>query len=189
MEDFVDVLRRAQGSDESAFNQLFRAVQPSVLRYLATMASSEMVEDVAAETWVAVIRGLDRFVGDDISAFRAWTLAIARRRWIDEVRRRSRRPELLSDETPDFAAADDPALTVERHLGTAAAIAMIRQLPPDQAEVIMLRVVGDLDVAATAEIVGKTDGAVRVLAHRGLKKLAVLLQAGVTNPGPEAVDN
>jgi RNA polymerase sigma-70 factor (ECF subfamily) len=188
LEDFTDLLRRAQGSDEVAFNCLFRSVQPILLRYLATMASPHSVDDVAAETWIAVIRGLDRFVGDDIGAFRAWVLSIARRRWVDDVRRKSRRPEVLSGDSPDVQTSEDPAVAVDMGMSTEHAIALIRTLPPDQAEVVLLRVIGDLDVAATAKLVGKSEGAVRVLAHRGLRKLAAVLGSGVTKPRPGAVD-
>jgi RNA polymerase sigma-70 factor (ECF subfamily) len=57
-----------------------------------------------------------------------------------------------------------------------------------------LRVIADLDVHETARVVGKKPGAVRVLAHRGLRRLADQLganssQAGVTNPAPPAIDN
>jgi RNA polymerase sigma-70 factor (ECF subfamily) len=55
---------------------------------------------------------------------------------------------------------------------TRAALALVAELPPDQAEVVALRVLGGLEVAEVARIVGKRPGAVRVLAHRGLRRLA-----------------
>ena len=55
---------------------------------------------------------------------------------------------------------------------TAAALRLVATLPRDQAELVMLRVVAGLDVAAVAEIVGKKPGAVRVAVHRALKSLA-----------------
>lgn len=53
-----------------------------------------------------------------------------------------------------------------------AALAHIASLPPDQAEVVLLRLVAGLDVAQVATIVGKKAGAVRVLQHRALKRLS-----------------
>jgi RNA polymerase sigma-70 factor (ECF subfamily) len=52
------------------------------------------------------------------------------------------------------------------------ALALVRTLPPDQAEAVLLRVVGDLSVAEVAAILGRREGTVRVLVHRGLKRLA-----------------
>ena len=68
------------------------------------------------------------------------------------------------------------------NLATESAIALLSKLPPLQAEVIMLRVVAGLDTDAVAELLGKTPGNVRVMAHRGLKRLEDLLgRIGVTS--------
>ena len=69
----------------------------------------------------------------------------------------------------------DPAAAVEEILETESALALIRRLRPDQGEVILLRVLAGLDVARVARIVGKRPGTVRVLQHRGLRRLAELL--------------
>ena len=82
-------------------------------------------------------------------------------------------------ETVDGAdAAADPQLVVTEAAGTDAALALIATLPPDQAEVVLLRVVAGLDVATVAGIVDKQPGNVRVLAHRGLQRL--MNRVGVT---------
>jgi RNA polymerase sigma-70 factor (ECF subfamily) len=187
--EFTGLLRAAQTGDEAAFSVLFRHTQPSVLKLATVLAGADLAEDIAADTWVNVVRDLDRFVGDEIGAFRAWVLAIARRRWVDEMRRRGRRQEQLYAETPEIAGSDSVSSEVEAGVGTEQAIRLIQSLPPEQAEVLMLRIVADLDVGQTAEIVAKTPGAVRVLAHRGLRRLEALLRADVTNPPPRTVDD
>jgi RNA polymerase sigma-70 factor, ECF subfamily len=63
-------------------------------------------------------------------------------------------------------------------LSTRAALAVIGQLPHDQAEVVLLRVVAGLGVEQVARLLGKRPGAVRVLAHRGLRRLAERLNLG-----------
>lgn len=191
--EFADLLRQAQQGDELAFNSLFRQTQPVVLKYLAAIGGMAMAEDIASETWVSVIRDLNNFSGDEPAAFRAWVLSIARRRWIDEVRRRTRRPEALVDVIPDITpAADDVEAAADRSAGTQWALDVLSTLPPDQAEIIALRVIADLDVHATAQLVGKSPGAVRVTAHRALRRLAEQLggdptKADVTNPDDPAI--
>jgi RNA polymerase sigma-70 factor (ECF subfamily) len=67
------------------------------------------------------------------------------------------------------------------NLATAAALAAVAQLPPLQGEVILLRVLAGLDTDAVARIVDRSPGAVRVAAHRGLRRLAEILDTtGVT---------
>jgi RNA polymerase sigma-70 factor, ECF subfamily len=171
-EDFAGALAAAQDGDEAAFAVLWRDGNPALLRYLRAVAP-DAAEDIAAETWVQVVRGLAGFCGDEQS-WRSWLFTTARRRAIDESRRRSRHrttplAEVLGTREPRMA--DAAGLAME-NMGTAAAIAVISALPPPQAEVILLRVLAGLDTEAVARIVGKSPGAVRVAAHRGLRRLA-----------------
>jgi RNA polymerase sigma-70 factor (ECF subfamily) len=178
---FEAVLGAAQGGSGEAFSRLWRDGNPALLRYLRVMAPGA-AEDVAAETWVQVVRGLVAFRGDE-QAWRAWLFTTARRRAIDERRRRSRRPvtplaEVASDRLPVSADAADVAI---EHLATRSVMALVAGLPALQAEVIMLRVVAGLDNETVARLTGRSPGAVRVAAHRGLRRLAqILAETGVT---------
>ncbi|HET7310121.1 MAG TPA: RNA polymerase sigma factor [Mycobacteriales bacterium] len=173
-EQFPQTLAAAQDGDESAFTALFRATQPTLLRYLRVVARDE-ADDLAADTWVQVVRGLRSFSGDDPAAFRAWVLSIGRHRWLDLLRSRRRGREQPMAIVPEQAAPSDPIEFVHDLMTTEAAIQLIRTLPREQAEVVMLRYVADLDVNRTAEILGKQPGAVRVLSHRGLHRLRAAL--------------
>jgi RNA polymerase sigma-70 factor (ECF subfamily) len=174
---FPELLAAAQGGDEQAFAVLWRDLQPAVLRYFQ-VAAEEAAEDLAADTWVSVIRGLGRFRGDE-RAFRAWVFTVARHRAIDWRRQAARRsttsvpPELLAERP----ASDDPVVEVLEGQATRAALALLAELPHDQAEVVALRVLGGLEVAEVARIVGKRPGTVRVLTHRGLRRLAKRVEA------------
>jgi RNA polymerase sigma-70 factor, ECF subfamily len=174
---FPDLLAAAQGEDEQAFAVLWRELQPAVLRYLQ-VAAGAAAEDLAADTWVSVIGGLGRFRGDE-RAFRAWLFTVARHRAIDWRRQAARRPtsSIPAEQLAERPAPDDPVAAVFEAQSTRAALALVAELPPDQAEVVALRVLGGLDVAEVARIVGKRPSAVRVLAHRGLRRLARQVEA------------
>jgi RNA polymerase sigma-70 factor (ECF subfamily) len=181
-DDFAGVLADAQAGNDDQFAVLWRDANPALLRYLRVLAP-ENADDIAAETWVHVVRGLPRFIGDE-AAWRAWLFTTARRRLIDQVRLRKRHPsEPLEDISPaDMPRSPDAAQVALDNIATQSAIALLSQLPAPQADVIMLRVVAGLDTDAVAEILGKTPGNVRVMAHRGLKKLEELLgRAGITS--------
>jgi RNA polymerase sigma-70 factor, ECF subfamily len=178
-EEFASVLARAQRGDEAAFACLWLDVNPALVRYLRVVSGEVDEEDVAAETWVTVVRGLVRFRGDEM-AWRGWVFTTARRRAIDEGRRRTRRRAALASEAVELADARelsglDPAVLVLERLDTQAALALVAQLAPLQAEVIVLRVIAGLDVKSVARLVGRRPGAVRVAAHRGLVRLAEIL--------------
>jgi len=167
---------------------LWVAFHPALLRYLRVVAG-DAAEDVASETWLQAARDLSRFRGD-LAGFRVWLFRIGRNRAIDDRRRARRRTEDPFDPvTQDhLAAVPDAALEALDRLGTGWALAVVSSLPPDQAEAVMLRVVAGLDVAQTAEVLGKRPGAVRVAAMRGLRRLAnhpeVLARMAVPAPGP-----
>jgi RNA polymerase sigma-70 factor (ECF subfamily) len=171
VDDFPVVLARAQHGDQDAFTTVFRAMQPVLLRYLTVLAGPSAAEDLAAETWVAALRGLAKFRGGE-SDLRGWLVTIARARWVDMVRASARRPEELTDSPPEQHAPDDVAEVVVARAASDEALAMIARLPADQAEIVTLRVVAQLEVAEVAEITGKTANHVRVLCHRGLRQLA-----------------
>ena len=181
-DDFAAVLAAAQGGSEDAFAHLWRDANPALLRYLRVLVP-EQADDVAAETWVHVVRGLARFTGDE-AAWRAWLFTTARRRLLDQARMRKRRPaEPIDEISPaDLPRAPDTEQVALDNIATQGAIALVRRLPPQQAEVIMLRVVAGMDTDAIAELLGKSPGSIRVTAHRALRKLeALLAENGVTS--------
>jgi RNA polymerase sigma-70 factor (ECF subfamily) len=172
---FERTLAAARAGDEQAFASLWRALHPPLLRYLRVIAP-KIADDVASETWLQVVRGLGGFSGDEAS-FKSWLFTIARNKVTDAVRQAARRPIEISDDgdTSAPAAPDDTAAAVIERIDTEAALALIGQLPADQAEVVMLRVVAGLEVADVARVVRKSPGAVRVTSHRALRKLRELL--------------
>jgi len=179
---FDQVLAAARGGGEWAAAAIYRDLHPSLLAYLRALEPGE-AEDLASEVWLGVGRGLAEFEGDE-GAFRGWAFTIARRRVVDLRRRRSRRQTepaaaeefagIAGPENPEAAALDAlDADEVRRRL--------VELLPADQADVVLLRVVGGLDVTRIAAVLGKRPGTVRVLQHRALRRLAKAFEArGVT---------
>lgn len=180
---FRDALAEAKAGDEAAFAVLWREHNPVLLRFLAGLSSEDDARDVASTVWLEVVRKLATFEGDS-AGFRAWIFTIARSRLIDLRRSRGRRVvtvEIDSESRERFEDASDPSRIIDEDGSTRDAIALISKLPAKQAEVVLLRVVADFDVDAVASLLGKSTGVVRVLSHRGLKRLAELLaESGVT---------
>ncbi|MQY35959.1 ECF RNA polymerase sigma factor ShbA [Streptomyces sp. RB17] len=169
---------RAQEGDEAAFAIAYRFVQPGLLGYLHGIVGDD-AEDVAADAWLDIARDLGRFKGDG-AGFRGWTATIARHRALDHLRRQRVRPRAGGTEQ-DVLDLPGPHSTHEQaleSLSTERALELVRGLPRDQAEAVLLRVVVGLDGPAAARVLGKRPGAVRTAAHRGLKRLARQLGVG-----------
>ena len=171
------MLEAARGGSEDAFATIWRSCNAGLVRYLRVIAGGAG-EDLAADTWLQVARKLHTFEGDE-GAFRAWLYTIGRNRHIDWRRKQGRRCEsVVAFETLDRQASSDgdPVTAVETKLSTAEALELVATLPPDQAEAVMLRTVVGLSVTAVAEIMDRPPGTVRVLCHRGLRRLASALE-------------
>jgi RNA polymerase sigma-70 factor, ECF subfamily len=168
-EQFKGILAAARTGEEWAVAVLYREFQPMLLRYLRMLEAGEG-EDLASETWADVAAGLSRFRGDE-QAFARWLFTIARRRLIDLQRRRGRAISAASQLKALEACESAEGAALARS-ETELALARLAALPRGQAEVILLRVVAGLRVSDVAEILGKKAGTVRVLQHRGLKRLA-----------------
>ncbi|OLZ74161.1 RNA polymerase subunit sigma-24 [Streptomyces sp. IMTB 2501] len=178
---------RAQNGDEAAFAVAYRIVQPGLLGFLRGIVGED-AEDVASDAWLEIARDFGRFKGDG-AGFRGWTATIARHRALDHLRRQRVRPRAGGTEQ-DVLDLPGPHSTHEQaleSLSTERALELVRGLPRDQAEAVLLRVVVGLDGPAAARVLGKRPGAVRTAAHRGLKRLARQLgvggeaEAGVTD--------
>ncbi len=180
--DFYTLVAAAAGGDRDALGELWCGHQPSLLRYLRGRGCADF-EDIASQVWIDVARGLPGFTGSEVD-FRRWLFTIAHHRYVDEVRRRDRRSRAEATEpTPDVEAPYEIG-------DLAAALGLIRRLPPDMADAVLLRIIADLSVADVAQIMGRREGTVRVLVHRGVRRLGSMLrpreepsESGVTH-GP-----
>lgn len=171
--DFPSVLAAARAGEEWAAAVLFGDLHPRLVRFLRSQ-EPRAADDLAGDVWLAVAAGLGSFEGDE-QGFRAWVFTIARRRIVDHRRRSARRRTDVADAAafdarPSADAPDREAL--DRISAGEAAELVVSLLPPDQAEVVLLRVLGDLDAAQVAEVMGRSANWVRVTQHRALRKLS-----------------
>ena len=157
--------------DGRGLDELYRELQPALLGHLRVVHAG-LAEDIAGDVWTEVAASFPRFVGGD-DAFRAWVFTLARRRSIDTYRRAGRRPTVALSGGLYEVAADRPEDEIVARLSMEGTVARLRQLlPPDQAEVVLLRVVRGLSVDEVAALTSKTPVNVRVLQHRALNRLA-----------------
>jgi len=173
-----ETVQRMLDGDEDAFRELYRAIQPGLLRYLSVLVGATDAEDVASEAWAQAVRDLGSFTGA-ADGFRGWITTIARNRALDLLRSKGRRPvvDIPLEEIPervDPATAESEVLVL---VSTEEALRLIATLPQDQAEAVLLRAVVGLDAKSAGRVLGKRPGAVRTAAYRGLITLRRRLQA------------
>ena len=175
-QDFDAVLAAARLGESWALTTLFRAYSGAVAGYVRARSPAEP-DDLVSEVFLSAFTSLDRFTGGEAD-FRGWLFTIAARRVVDDLRRRGRRVETTAYEPETDTRTDDSAedRSLER-LGEQWARGVLDRLAPDQREVLLLRVMGDLTVDQVAAQLGKTPGAVKQLQRRGLAAAARIVEA------------
>lgn len=173
-EVFASLLAHARSGDGSAWETLYRWLAPAVAGYVR-MQGARDVDDLTSEVFLALVRGIEHFQGGP-AQFRSLTFVIAHRRLQDERRARSRRDARTVDEPADEHASlaqdgTDPADAALVAIGSDRVLALCDRLAPDQRDVVLLRIVGDLSVDQVAEALGKSPGAVKQLQRRAFDNI------------------
>lgn len=166
---FDAALDAAKKGADWAWAALYRDLAGPVTGYLASRGSREP-EDLAAETFLQVARNIESFVGDE-GAFRSWVFVIAHRRLIDARRAHGRRPDLVTLPEDDTRPGGDAEVEAVDQLVTAELIDAFEKLTEDQRDVLALRVIANLTIEETANVVGKRIGAVKAVQRRALVAL------------------
>lgn len=168
---FPEVLAAAQAGAGWAFEVLYTDLAPAVTGYLRLQGAPEP-DDLASETFIGVFKGLAAFRGDE-AGLRGWVFTIARRRLVDDWRRRGRRPfsvEDGADALRGYSGGDveEEALAL---MGFRTVHETCARLPDAQRDVLLLRILADLTVEQVAAVLGKTAPAVKALQRRALATL------------------
>ncbi len=173
--EFESVLAAARTGSPRAHERIFRVLAPVVHGYLRLQGASEP-EDLTSEVFLAVLRNLGSFEGDE-PGFRSWVFTIAHRRLLDERRRAVRRPAPAPlEEAPDQVGPDDVEQTVVDVLGAAQVRALCERLSDDQRDVLLMRLLGRLTIDEIAALMDRTPGSVKALQRRGLLAISRLIE-------------
>ena len=180
-------LVQAAQRDPAQFDALYRRYLARVYSYAYyELGDHHDAEDATERTFVAALTNLHRFEerarpadGDGASTFRVWLFRIARNVVADRQRARFRRPEEQLDAAASVAdGAMDPAAQVARREEASAAWRAIERLPGDRRRAVILRFVDEMSTSEIAGVLGRSEGAVRVLIHRALRSVARDLEKG-----------
>lgn len=172
-EVFPEVLAAAKTGAEWAWDRLYSDLAGPVSGYLTTRGAADP-EDLAGETFLQVSRNIHGFDGSE-GAFRSWVFVIAHRRLIDSRRANGRRPTPFKLEV-DLEGGNVESEAMER-LTTSELVTAFKVLTDEQREVLALRVIANLTLEETSEVVGKSVGAVKALQRRALEAMRETIEA------------
>lgn len=174
--EFEVNLDAARAGDDAAREALLLPLLPAVRGYLRGRRVDD-VEDACSDVVVRVLAALPKFRGD-ARMFRSWVFAIAHNRAVDGHRRR-REHASLDDVTSEVDAITRGRGVEEQVVARATHEELLRvldRLTKAHRDVLLLRIVGDLSVEETASVLGRTNGAVKVLQHRALRAVRKMIE-------------
>lgn len=171
MFDPAETIAKAKIGDKDALSRLWSLLNPGLIRYLSSLGCS-FSEDIASESWISLSKVLPKFQGN-ISALQGLLFQIARARLYDQLRKEYRRPRptlMIVDENTfrDQVRAESEIPFDESSSKT---LEWLSKIPTSQAEVVSLRVIVGMSHFEISQIIGKSEGAVRILFFRGLENL------------------
>jgi len=180
-----ELIAAAQAGDRDAFGQLYTRYAPGVSRFVGSrLRDRALAQDLTSETFARALRRIDS-VTDQGRDAGAWFTTIARNLITDHVKSSRVQRETVTAEFDDAGTDQDtPEQAVIRTQAAADVRRRVAQLPTDQQECIRLRYFQDLSVAETAAAMGRNDGAIKALAHRGLEGLRASMAKNARTVAP-----
>jgi RNA polymerase sigma-70 factor (ECF subfamily) len=176
----IALVELARGGDADAFGLLYDHYHTSVYRFLYyRVGSVPLAEDLTSETFFRALRSMSsfRWQGKD---FGAWLMTIARNLTTDHFKAgRTRLEQTTEDMTTLDTTTEGPEGAVLASLTNEALLEALTELPDEQRECLVMRFLQGLSIAETAEVLGRSSGAVKQLQLRGVRNLAKLLPEGL----------
>ena len=158
----------SQAGDRQAYATLLAECQKWLKRFYARRIVPHQIDDLVQDTLLSLHQKISSY--DPERPFLPWLAAIARYRWVDQLRKVYKADETEFDES--FAAENsEPAIVARISLDR-----MFSYLPPAQANVIKLVKIKGLTIAEASNASGQSESLVKVNIHRGLKKLATMIE-------------
>jgi len=176
----IALVELARAGDSEAFGMLYDHYQPAVYRFLYyRVGSVTLAEDLTSETFFRALRSMStfRWQGKD---FGAWLMTIARNLTADHYKAGRTRLEQTTEDLSDLdSATEGPEGAVLATLTNEALLEALGQLPREQQECLIMRFLQGMSIAETAQVLGRSDGAIKQLQLRGVRNLAKLLPEGL----------
>ena len=176
MQEEENLVRRARQGEPEAFEQLYEANFDRIYRYLVLRVRNRAdAEDITQQVFLKALESIGSFRWRG-APFSSWLFRIAHNQVVDYFRKKGRESTLPLDEARTVSP-DDPVALTEQRLRVEQLAAACAQLSEAQREVVALRFAGGLSVAETAEAMGKSEGATKVMQHDALVKLRRILSS------------
>lgn len=177
----IDLIQRAQeGSDPDAFDGLYLLYADKIFRFLMTrLEDADAAEEIAAQVFLRLIENINKYriaPKDNVAIFSAWLYRMAYNKMVDNLRKQKRSYSVPIEHLEWVPEQRQTMVQVEEKLDFELLLQRLVLLNEQQQQVIILRFLEGYNIAETAQIMRKTEGAIKALQHRSIQNLRRYLQ-------------
>jgi len=171
LQDEEGLVQRAQQRDTEAFAQLYEAYFDKIYRYIAMRIRNETeAEDMTQQVFMKVLQSISSYKNTGVP-FSSWLYRIAHNQLVDFLRQQNKKSTVDIEGLPLPYMGDDPQHMMEKQADVEELKKATKQLTAAQQEVLSLRFAGELSIAECADIMGKSEGAIKALQHSAVLAL------------------
>jgi RNA polymerase sigma-70 factor, ECF subfamily len=171
LQDEESLVRRAQQKDSEAISQLYEAYFDKIYRYIALRVRNETeAEDLTQQVFMKMLQSIASYKIKGLP-FSSWIYRIAHNQVVDFLRQQNKKSTVDIEGIPLPDTGDAPQHIMEQEVDIEQLKRATQKLTPSQQEVLSLRFANELSIAQCAEIMGKTEGAIKALQHSAVLAL------------------
>ncbi len=171
LQDEESLVRRAQQQDTAALAQLYEAYFDKIYRYLALRIRNECeAEDMTQQVFMKMLQSISSYKSKGVP-FSSWLYRIAHTLLVDFLRQQNKKATVDIEGLPLPHTGEDPQHMMEQQVDIDELKKATKLLTGAQQEVLSLRFAGELSIAECAEVMGKSEGAIKALQHSAVLSL------------------
>jgi len=171
LQDESILVQRAQKNDSQALAEIYEAYFDKIYRYIALRIRNEMeAEDLTQQVFMKMLHSISAYKSQGVP-FSSWLYRIAHNQVVDFLRQRNKKATVDIEGLPLQDTANDPQSLIELDCDIKELKQAMQNLTASQQEVLSLRFTGDMPIAQCAEVMGKSEGAIKALQHSAVQAL------------------
>lgn len=170
-----DFLLRAKQRDSTAWTSIYKEFSIRIYRYaFLKVQNRQLAEDISEMVFLRALEAIDKYEMRGLP-FSSWLFRIAHNLIIDHLRKNKGDRELALEDV-SLPSGEDPAALVEKGIALEQVKSAMKQLTKTQQEVVEMRFAAELNIAEIAQIMGKSEGAIKALQHSAIQSLRKILK-------------
>jgi RNA polymerase sigma-70 factor (ECF subfamily) len=171
LQDESTLVQRAQQRDSQAFSEIYQAYFDKIYRYIAMRIRNDMeAEDLTQQVFMKVLHSIASYKSQGVP-FSSWVYRIAHNQVVDFMRQHNKKATVDIDGLPLPDTGDDPQHIMEQQFDIEQLKNAMKHLTEAQQEVLALRFTSEMPIVQCAEVMGKSEGAIKALQHSAVQAL------------------